>query len=97
MVSIEKKITLGNILTMLGMAAAVATLCFGSPGDSIRVEARVTAVEKAIVIFQQGQLLFQTDVRQQLTDIRSDMREDRVQNGVRWRELPPSPYQREKR
>lgn len=92
----DKTITLGNILTIIALVGAALTLAFGNPGDYIRVEARVTALEKADANAQQRMLEFRRDMQQGFADVRSDLRELRQATGVSWRELPPSPYRRER-
>lgn len=89
----DKTITLGNLLTTIGMALAALTLAFGNPGDYIRVEARVTSLEKDSVARDRREVQFQQDVRQDLTDLKNDLRELRQEaSHVRWSELPPSPF-----
>lgn len=89
----DKTITLGNILTILSMVAAVVTLCYGAPGDAIRVEARVTALESANVMRDRSESQFQVGVINRLDNLQTDIRELRAQ-GFKFSELPPSPYHR---
>lgn len=80
-----RSITLGNILTMLGMAVACVAFFLGYNERFIRVEAAQISAEQ-----RDGQ--FRQQVLQRLSDLQTDVREIRAQNGVSFRELPPSRY-----
>lgn len=82
-------ITMGNVLTIVAMVGSTLTLAFGNPGDYIRAEARITALENAAQASERRDLEFQRDVRQRLTDLGNDLREFRQSTGIKWSELPP--------
>jgi hypothetical protein len=90
----EPTYTIGHVLTAGSVICSALVLAFGSPGDMIRVQAQVTSLEAARVASEIRDAKFQDDVRVELRAIRREIQENQLANGVRWRDLPPSPYQR---
>jgi hypothetical protein len=82
-------ITLGNLLTLLGMIAA----CFLF---FLRYNDRLIMVEAAQMSSDQRDSEFRREILQRLQDLQTDVRELRSERGVRWKELPPSPFRRER-
>lgn len=83
------QVTLGNILTMIGMAGA-CLLFFLKYND------RLLMVEAAHISSEARDDQFRREILQRLQDLQTDVREIRSQNGVRWRELPPSLHRRDR-
>lgn len=81
------QITLGNILTLV-------IICGGGFGFFLKYNDRLISVEAAQVSSDRMDHEFKREVLQKLQDLQSDVREIRQASGVRWRELPPSPYKR---
>lgn len=82
-----REISLGNMLSVLAIVGGVATFFLNYNDRLLKVEAAQTSAD------QRGQQ-FQREILQRLEDLQTDVRELRAENGVRWRELPPSPYRR---
>lgn len=74
-------ITLGNILTVLGLATAGVTF-FLSYHD------RLMRVEAAQITSDHRDVEFKREVLQKLSDLQTDVREIRSSSGVTWRETP---------
>jgi hypothetical protein len=83
----QPHITLGNILTILGIVGACVTFF-------LRYNDRLIMVEAAQVSAEQRDQQSRREILQRLQDLQTDVRELRQENGVRWRELPPSPFTR---
>jgi hypothetical protein len=83
----KPQITLGNLLTILGVIASVV-------GFFMKYHDRLLIVEAAQISSSQREMEFKREVLQRLADLQVDVREIRQSNGVKWRELPPSPYNR---
>jgi len=79
--------TFGSILASLGLVGA----CFGF---FLKYNDRLLIVEAAQTASDQRAQQTQREILQRLQDLQTDVRELRSENGVRWRELPPSPFKR---
>lgn len=82
-------ITLGNILTIIGIIGACA-------GFFLRYNDRLLLVEAAQISANDRDTHFRREILQRLQDLQTDVRELRSTNGVRWSELPPSQYKRQR-
>lgn len=88
-------ITLGNILTILVIAGGVGGWMLTDHDSIISVKAEQTAISKELAARDVRDREFREGMHAAILSIQSDMRQMR-ENGahIRWRELPPSAYQR---